>query len=320
MFTVVIPLYNKEDFILTAVNSVLQQSFEDFELLIINDGSTDSSLEKLKSIRDSRLKIINQDNQGVGAARNTGFKNAKFEWIAFLDADDFWSPAHLNELYKIIQSHPSSRMVSTQNIIINVNDQPYPLVDENANFKIREIDYFFEAAKKLTVVHSSSVAINKHVYNSIGGFSNHKMGEDLEYWARVALNYNVAISERPTSYYCVGTGGVSEHSDKTAYDKPREKFKSLEQVSPTFMLLMQKAREDKSILKRKGIRSYINNSLYSGAKIWVYQGNSEVAKDLASLALPQLTIKYPILYIISRSPVNLLQLINITYRKMNTIR
>ena len=88
IFSVVIPLYNKEDYILQTVQSVLDQTDPDFELLVVNDGSTDSSQQRLSAITDPRMRIINRFNKGKGAARNTGIWEAKGEYVVFLDADD----------------------------------------------------------------------------------------------------------------------------------------------------------------------------------------------------------------------------------------
>src|SRR5690554_3129002 len=99
MITVIIPLYNKERSILKTVSSVLTQSFTEFELLIVNDGSTDNSLQMVSSLKDPRLRIINKENGGVSSARNTGIKEATNEWIALLDADDLWKEDHLKNFY-----------------------------------------------------------------------------------------------------------------------------------------------------------------------------------------------------------------------------
>src|SRR5687767_11003972 len=89
-FSVVVPLYNKRSFIRRAVVSVLSQSFTDFELIVVDDGSTDGSFEEIRDIADPRLRLIHQRNQGEGLARNTGMAAARGVWIAFLDADDMW--------------------------------------------------------------------------------------------------------------------------------------------------------------------------------------------------------------------------------------
>lgn len=106
MFSVVIPLYNKELSIRNTLESVLNQTFKDFEVIIVNDGSTDKSLKKVKGIKDERILIINQKNGGVSSARNRGIKEAKNEWIAFLDADDLWEKNKLQLHANFHQQNP----------------------------------------------------------------------------------------------------------------------------------------------------------------------------------------------------------------------
>ena len=95
MFSVVIPLYNKEQYICRAVDSVLNQTYEQFELIVVDDGSTDRSAELVENIKDDRVRVIRQDNQGEGPARNSGVLAASNHWVAFLDADDAWLAALL---------------------------------------------------------------------------------------------------------------------------------------------------------------------------------------------------------------------------------
>ena len=108
MFSVIIPLYNKAAYIEKAINSVLAQNFKEFELIIVNDGSTDDSFSKLTVICNrlsvenpeifNKIKIVQQENQGVSTARNNGVKIAKYDYIAFLDADDWWESTFLEEM------------------------------------------------------------------------------------------------------------------------------------------------------------------------------------------------------------------------------
>lgn len=104
-FSVIIPLFNKEETIRSTIYSVLDQTYPYLELIIVNDGSTDNSISKIQSIKDDRLKIINQDNLGVSSARNRGIREAKFNWITFLDGDDLWKKNHLAEYYEIIKAN-----------------------------------------------------------------------------------------------------------------------------------------------------------------------------------------------------------------------
>src|SRR5699024_6424946 len=98
MFSIVIPLYNKELSITNTLQSVLNQTFTDFEVVIVNDGSTDNSVEKVEAFNDPRIRLIHQANAGVSAARNKGIEEANYDWISFLDADDLWMENHLSIL------------------------------------------------------------------------------------------------------------------------------------------------------------------------------------------------------------------------------
>lgn len=299
MFTIVIPLYNKEKYIRRAIDSVLSQDFEDFELIVVNDGSTDGSVSQIKEVSDNRLKLINQLNKGVGSARNTGISNANSNWIALLDADDVWATNHLSELKKIINKFSLSGMVATQHTIVNTNSINSVRSIDSQNSIIRSIDYFFETTKKTGVVWSSAVAIRKDVFKNIGGFSDVKMGEDLEYWARIALDYPVAISEKVTSYYCKGTAGATESQD---YTSSFTKLESLSEASPCIRLLVSRADSDSTILKNPSIIAYINNRLLSSVKGWLYSENILAAKNRAKFAIPQYNITFFTLYSIALTP------------------
>jgi len=119
MISIIIPLYNKQNCIERAIKSVLSQTFTDFELLVINDGSTDQSDEIVKEIKDNRLILINKQNGGVSTARNKGVDAAKGEWIIFLDADDYFLPTCIDTLYKTAITYKVN--VAAANFYIEIN-------------------------------------------------------------------------------------------------------------------------------------------------------------------------------------------------------
>ena len=112
-FTVIIPLYNKENFIENTLKSVLNQNFTDFEVIIINDGSTDKSEEKVFRFKDSRILYFLKSNEGVSATRNFGIEKANAQYIAFIDADDYWYPDFLQEMYRYITLFPEQKVFSS---------------------------------------------------------------------------------------------------------------------------------------------------------------------------------------------------------------
>lgn len=114
MISVIIPLYNKAHTIVNTLNTVLNQTYHDFEVVIVNDGSTDNGVEVIKqNFNDSRIRIINQKNAGVSAARNRGIQESRGKWISFLDADDEWMPNYLETVYQIIDNCDDDVMIIT---------------------------------------------------------------------------------------------------------------------------------------------------------------------------------------------------------------
>ena len=111
MFSVIIPLYNKEISVKNTLESVLNQTFKEFEVIIVNDGSTDNSLEIVQQFKDDRIRIIDKPNGGVSSARNRGIKEANYEWIAFLDADDLWMEDKLEFVRNAISSNDNIELV-----------------------------------------------------------------------------------------------------------------------------------------------------------------------------------------------------------------
>ena len=113
MFSIVIPLYNKELSIKNTIQSVLNQTCQDFEIVVINDGSTDNGVKIVESIKDNRIRLIQQENQGVSAARNRGINEANYDWIALLDGDDLWEVNHLGEINKMMTLFPNEKVYVT---------------------------------------------------------------------------------------------------------------------------------------------------------------------------------------------------------------
>lgn len=311
MFSVVIPLYNKEKYIRETVQSVLAQDYKEFEVLIVNDGSTDGSLHKLKDISDARIKIINQENSGVSQARNTGISNASFEWIAFLDGDDVWSPNHLSELKRIIELFPSSGLISTQHSKFDRSSElVFKLKTHDSH--IRSINYFAEAAKSPSIVWTSAACISQKVFNEIGGFSNIRIGEDLEYWVKVALDYPVAISDKVTSYYRQNTGGAMNTSGYREFCN----FSSLSEINAPLSLLVEKAKNDPSIMESPNVIKYINSILKGDVRSSLYHNNFEMVKQFSKFAIPEKSASFIFLTLVNVTPIRITKTAVNAYKKI----
>jgi glycosyltransferase involved in cell wall biosynthesis len=201
MITVVIPLYNKSHTIVNTLNSVLNQSFTNFELVIVNDGSTDNSIEIIENyFHDIRIKVINQSNEGVSAARNRGVKEAKYNYIAFLDGDDEWFPEYLNTIKKMIESFPHAGLYLTGGIVgsIKHKDFVYRIAKKYVG-KILEVN-LFENPEVFS--HSSATVISKEFFSKTHGYINNMCQfEDFLASQAIALISQVIYCGLPLSKY-----------------------------------------------------------------------------------------------------------------------
>lgn len=193
MISIVIPLFNKEKYIVETINSVLNQTFKDFELIIVNDGSIDNSLDIVQSFIDNRIKIISIENGGVSNARNVGIKHAQYEWIAFLDGDDYWAPQYLSEAFNKIYNDPTIQVIAT-NYYKVYKDRKIKGLNISTGF----INSYFETP----CINSSAVIINKEILNFTGFFLEKlKYGEDQHLWFRLANYTNIFFQSIPMVYY-----------------------------------------------------------------------------------------------------------------------
>jgi hypothetical protein len=201
--SVVIPLYNKARHIARAVASVRGQTWRDFEIIVVDDGSTDGSGDVIRRMADSRLRLITQPNGGECAARNRGIDEAASDWVAFLDADDEWLPSFLETVVGLRQMFPDCGIYAAA----------YSLCQNGAVLRPEfhgcpaspaggVLDDYFASAVRTPPVTSSSVMIPKHILRAMGGFPvGVKRGGDLATWARIALRYRIAWSPVPGAIY-----------------------------------------------------------------------------------------------------------------------
>jgi glycosyltransferase involved in cell wall biosynthesis len=215
--SVVIPLFNSEKYILRAVNSVLCQTFNEFELIIVNDGSTDKSLELVASLEDSRIVIINQQNQGVSAARNRGIQEAKGEWIAFLDADDEWLPDFLKEVDKCVKETDCVAVSSNSYYETKAYKPRFPVKMKYSN----PLNYF-DAVRSGLFFHTSSTVVKKHILEKIGCFPvGISVGEDNDTWLRIGVVGEVSFISKPLAKYHLIYDSLSTGHYPTTRDYPR---------------------------------------------------------------------------------------------------
>ena len=210
MISIVVPLFNKANQIAHTINSVLSQTFIDFEIIIIDDGSTDNSVAEISKINDDRIKLIRQSNTGVSAARNRGIKEAKYDLIAFLDADDEWKPDYLDTQYRLTQKYPECSVFACNYEFHNSKGQITPTVIRKLQFTSGTgvlTNYFEVASVSHPPLWTSAVVVRKEAIASVGGFPvGIKSGEDLLTWARLAVKFKIAYSRTCLAIYNLGDG------------------------------------------------------------------------------------------------------------------
>jgi len=196
--SVIIPLYNKEKEIKRALDSVLCQTFQNYEVIIVDDHSIDEGTAIVKSLHDPRITLIEQEHRGVSFTRNHGVNKASSEYIAFLDADDAWMPHHLETIIRLMEKYPEAGMFSTaykiqigEGNIRWANFRGIP----NPPWEGLLPDYFKSTALGYWPVITSNVVIPKKIFNEMGGFpEGYWFGEDGDLWGKIALKYPVAFS------------------------------------------------------------------------------------------------------------------------------
>lgn len=224
-FSIVLPLYNKEKSVKSTVQSILKQKHIDFELLIVNDGSTDNSLSIVLSFNDSRIRIINKENGGVSSARNLGIKEAKYEWIVLFDADDIMYEDALLEYIELHSLFPEI-FVFAASFDKKADGKIYKFPSTNKKYIVRnyeKAELFSVLRTSMSVVMTQSICINKNCFLYVGMFDiNYTNSEDLEMWKRLFSKYNFAKSEKSVAIYRMDTENRSD--DKNIKNKKYPEF------------------------------------------------------------------------------------------------
>lgn len=214
MISVVIPLYNKEKQIAHTLRSVFAQTFQDFEVVIVDDGSTDGSVAEVEKFTDSRIRLIRQANAGVAAARNRGIEEAQGELIAFLDADDEWKPEYLATQYHLYQKYPECSVYACNYEFRNFEGKVTPTIIRRLPFEGEDgilSNYFEVASYSHPPICSISIMVKKTAIQAIGGFPvGIKSGEDLLTWARLAVNGKIAYSRMSLAIFNVEGYSITE--------------------------------------------------------------------------------------------------------------
>ncbi|MNX13478.1 putative glycosyltransferase EpsJ [compost metagenome] len=231
-FSIIIPLYNKEHFIENTIQSIMNQTFQDFEIIVINDGSTDRSEEKLLQFKDSRIQYFSKKNEGASVTRNYGIEKANADFITFLDADDYWYPTFLETMFTNIKKLPNQKVFAaaiefeTSKKIIPAQ---YSISKTNNDFEI--VDYF-QASLKETVLCTSCAVFHKTVFEAAGNFDTKiKSGQDTDLWIRVGLIYPIVFSWKILARYIYDPKSLSKNNKLIHEKMDFSKYEEIEKTN-----------------------------------------------------------------------------------------
>lgn len=202
-FSVIMPLYNKAPYVRKAVESVVGQTCGNWELTVVDDGSTDGGGDIVSAIADPRIRLVRQENAGVGAARNRGVAESTSPYICFLDADDWWEPTFLEEIAGLIERHPDAGIYGTSYWIVKNGRKRLAPIGVEEGFTEGEINYCQVYARTLCMpLTSITVCIPRRVFDETGGFPlGITLGEDFLLWLRIAINHKTVLLNKPLANY-----------------------------------------------------------------------------------------------------------------------
>ena len=267
--TVVITLFNKRPYIRRTLRSALAQDHARYEIIVVDDGSTDGSSAAIEDLLGDRVRLLVQPNQGPGPARNRGVAEARFAWIALLDGDDIWLPDHLSTLAALIESFPQADAATTGFRRI-ASAEEAARADGQSGINGYLLDYFAEAVVR-EPMWTSSVAVRRRTLLDLDGFGTDWPGEDLDLWARLALDHLIAATPRETAFYTLGTGGLMDVWER----RPREGYKPQPVIAT-----LDAAIADSRYADRHGqILAYRNHLLRLGARQALYRGECGAARQ-----------------------------------------
>lgn len=254
MFTVVIPAYNAEKFINRAIDSVLNQTYKEYEIIVVNDGSSDKTKEIVSNYNQENIKVYNQENLGVSAARNKGIMNSTKNYICFLDADDKWCKNHLTTLAEMIKKYPEENLFITSQKTILLNQTAEDVKESiKKDLTINFHTDFFKLilSKNKPNYNTNCWCVKKIAFEKSGLFdTEEKIGEDTDMWYRLGLYNNVVYTNQVTTLrfreFSVATKHLQFHYDwvfpkklKAIYKNPnisKERKESLKIVMNNYKI------------------------------------------------------------------------------------
>lgn len=285
LISVIIPTYNRETLLPRAIDSILAQKDADFELLIVDDGSTDGTTEygvrsteygaKENALHRTpsaeRVRFFSQLNKGPAAARNLGIRHARGEWITFLDSDDEWLPGKLKAQLEFFEENPDYLICQTEEIWIRNGTRVNPMK------KHRKFGGFiFEKCLPLCVISPSAVMMHRKLFDEIGLFDESLPAcEDYDLWLRIAAKHPIGLIEKP---YVMKYGGHADQRSRQFPAMDRFRIQSLAKILSQNILTPEQASAARKVLEEKA-KIYIEGALKRGKEKEAAEIRALISRD-----------------------------------------
>ena len=235
LISVISPVYNGERTLTETIESVLRQSFEDFELIIINDGSTDKTLAIALGIKDARIKVYTYPNGGLAKSRNRGFDKSKGEFVTFIDADDLWTQDKIKKQLEAFQDHPEASVVYSWVDCINSKGH---FLSTGARFTQQQGEIYIESLQHSVWQNGSNAMIRSAVFKEVGGFDESlATGEDWDLSIKLAKNYYCVCVPEVHVFYRVSPNTLSTNVSWTEADWLRIADRAFKAAPPELQYL-----------------------------------------------------------------------------------
>jgi glycosyltransferase involved in cell wall biosynthesis len=245
--SVIIPTYNRESTLSRAIDSVLKQTYRNFEVIVVDDGSTDNTSRVIEKHKD-RIRYYSKLHSGVSAARNLGLEKSEGTWVSFLDSDDYWLPKKLESQMEYLRKNPDIMIVQTDEYWMR-NDKIVNPMKKHKKYS----GWIFEHCLPLCIVSPSAVLIHQKVFNDVGVFDeSFPVCEDYDLWLRVSLKYKIALIPEKL---VVKTGGHSDQLSRKYWGLDRYRVRALEKVLNDDLSPLQKRLVLEEIIKKLTILS-----------------------------------------------------------------
>jgi len=262
-FSVIIPAFNRKAFLGKCLTSVLAQSYANFEIVIVDDGSTDGTKKLITSYKDKRINYFYQQNHGVAYTRNRGLEKSKGEFITFLDSDDWWDPEKLQKAVEYINRFPQIKIFHTEEIWYKNSH----LLEQRSKHK-KPTGFVYKNSLPLCCISISTAVIHRGVFDSIGLFDESMEAcEDYDFWIRTTAGYEVKLIPEALT---LKDGGRPDQLSSRVWGLDRFRIKALEKalssgsLSPEYYGLTLKELKKKCSIFAEGCekRGKIKESEY----------------------------------------------------------